>query len=108
MPEQNGIETISSVVNATVIGKTKVKRPFYKAPKFIAAVLLLFVLIGVGFGIARVIYVYQHSRDYKKAYNIVEAELNNCDKIMTEKQSKDVFDYCDKVQSKFKDIKRGL
>jgi hypothetical protein len=104
MPKDAEVLTPEILVPETVVAKS---RPFYAKPRFIVTVLGVLILIGVGAWLFHVFSVYRNAKEYKKAYDIVNTELSYCDSIKTQKESQNVFNYCDMLSDKFKGIERG-
>jgi uncharacterized Fe-S radical SAM superfamily protein PflX len=105
MPAENGLQTPEALTKPTT--DTAPKTAFYKKPKFIIGVIGILVLIGAVLWLVNVFSVYSKAKVYKKAYDTYESEMKYCDEVRTQKESQNVFNYCDLLSEKFKGVERG-
>lgn len=95
----------TEIITAEVV---QVNKPLYKRPKFIFFCIGLVLFIALIAWLIHIFSVYKNASQYKKAYDIMERELTYCDSIKTQKESQNVFNYCELLGQKFKEVKRGL
>ena len=97
--------TTTEVIATPIEGEvTPAKKPFYKRFRFYLYLFFVILTVVIILWLANVFMVYRQASVYKKTYDQVQTEKTFCDSIQGTSQSKDVFDYCDRFQSKFKDL----
>lgn len=112
MPQQETNEVITEtpeemeVIDTTTVPETPAEKPFWKTWKFILSLFGIVLFILLIWGIVHVFTVYKNAEKYKKAFDITQEQLDECDRIEGTSQPKERFDYCDQLNDNYKNVER--
>jgi hypothetical protein len=101
-------EILTAVNEQDVALNEKPKRNWLKSSKVIAVMVLLVGIIALVIWMIEVFNVYNKSKVYKEAYDIVQEEIIYCDKIQNTSQKQEVFNYCNQFRERFKVVDREV
>jgi hypothetical protein len=96
-------EVAETTVTEVHTEEVNAKKPFYKSLKLYFFLVLLLVIVGAVIWTINVLNVYKEASVYKKVYDTYQEEKAFCNGIKGTSQSKEVFDYCDRLAERFKD-----